>query len=220
MKIKHAIFDMDGTLTQSNEVWREAMFHYIDNFCPCKKEDLPEIFYTDIMVGGTYEAIEFLQSTAGDTNDTEKIMEIIMEKVEKGYSVARQPKKGAAEFLQKLKAQNADICVITATPKHLAEKALELSNLRPYIDFIISGEDRKSGKDKPYIFLEAAARMNCNASDCVLFEDALCNLRTAQKLGMKLVGIDDKCFTRQSETEKMREICDIFTDNYTEIPLD
>ena len=42
MKIKHAIFDMDGTLTDSNGVWMDGVFHYINTCCTYTKEDLPK----------------------------------------------------------------------------------------------------------------------------------------------------------------------------------
>ena len=219
MKIKHAIFDMDGTVTDSNGVWADAVFGYIDNHAPYKREDIPDIFFSEIILGGTMESLVYLRDTMGDNTDFGKIISIIMKNVEIGYDTPQMPKKGVVEFLEKLKASGADICMISATPSNLVEKALELCGLRKYFDFIISAEDRKTGKDKPYIFLEAAARMNCDISECTLFEDAIYSLRTGKKLGMKLVAIKD-FYCKPQVWSEMCKLCDIAVCDYADIQLD
>ena len=219
MKITHAIFDMDGTLTDSNGVWADAVYNYIDNHCKYKREDIPEIFFSEVILGGTYEALAYLRDTMGDDTDFDTIINIIMSHVTESYKKKQQLKKGAEEFLKKLKAQGADICVVTATPSDLATHALDLCGLSEYIDFLISSEDRKTGKESPYIFLEAAARMNCDIKDCTLFEDAIYSLRTGKALGMTLVGIEDYYCKPDTRTE-IKEMCDFYTDDYSSIPLD
>lgn len=219
MKINHAIFDMDGTLTDSNGVWADAVYGYIDNHCTYKREDIPEIFYSEIILGGTYEALTYLRNTMGDKTDFDTMMSIIMSNVAEGYKKKQNIKKGAKEFLKKLKAQGADICVVTATPSELSSHTLKLCGLSEYVDFLISAEDRKTGKEKPYIFLEAAARMNCDIKECVLFEDAIYSIRTGKALGMTVVGIEDY-YCKPDTRIKIKEICDFYTDDYSAIPLD
>lgn len=219
MKITHAIFDMDGTLTDSNGVWADAVYGYIDAQSTYKREDIPEIFYSEIILGGTMEALHYLKNTMNDSNSVETMLGIIMENVENGYQKKQQPKKGAVEFLKKLKEKGSDVCVISATPYHLVKKALELSGIIQYVDFILSAEDRKSGKESPYIFLEAAARMNCEIRECTLFEDALYSIRTGKNLGMTVVGIDDY-YCRENTRNRIKEICDLYTDTFSTIILD
>jgi len=219
MKIEHAIFDMDGTLTDSNGVWMDGVFHYIETLCPYSKEDLPDIFFSEIVLGGTAEALRFLKDNMGDDNPPELITRTVMEGVAKGYDTPQKVKKGALDFLMKLKEKGADVCVVSATPLVLVNRALELCGLMPYIDFVISADDRKTGKEKPYIFLEAAARMNCEVSDCVLFEDAIYSIRTGRSLGMRCVGIDD-FYCKPEVKKEISEICDIYTDDYSNIKLD
>lgn len=219
MKIQHAIFDMDGTITDSNGIWVNAIFHYINKCCPVSRESLPNEFFSDIIPGGTYAAIRYLKDVCGDTTAPEKIVEIIMEQVDKAYCEKQELKKGVLEFIKELKKRGADVCVISATQKYLVERALRLCGVLDYIDFIISGDERKSGKEKSYIFLEAAARMNCDVSECTLFEDAAYSVETGKKLGMTLVGIHD-CHCISGPGDKMRELCDIYTDDYSSITLD
>ena len=219
MKIKHAIFDLDGTLTDSNGVWTDAVFEYIDKHCDYSREDLPPIFENEIIFGGTYEALRFLRDEMGDGRDFSEIVKIIMESVTRSYGFERPKKKGALEFLKALKENGSDVCVVTATPSDLAAAALEKAGLLEFVDFIISGEERKSGKEKPYIFLEAASRMNCDVSECTLFEDALYSLRTGKSLGMTLVGIEDD-FCTESAKREIIDICDFFVRDYGDIPLD
>lgn len=219
MKIRHAIFDLDGTLIDSNGIWFNAVSEYIDKYCDYTDTMIPEIFWNEIIFGGTYKSLEYLKNTMGEKRKSEKIMEIIMAIAEREYGKERQKKKGALEFLKRLKESGADICVATATNTPLAERALGLSGLLPYIDFIISGEERPSGKEKPYIFLEAAARMNCEPCECVLFEDALYSLKVGKSLGMTLVGVDDFFCTEKTRCE-IRSLCDLYITDYSDIVID
>lgn len=219
MKIRHAIFDLDGTLTDSNGIWFDTVCEYIEKYCDYTKEMIPEVFWNETIFGGTYKSLEYLKETMGEKRTPDEIMEIIMAIAAREYGNERQKKKGALEFLKKLKENGADICVVTATPTPLAKNALRLSGLLPYVDFIISGEERPSGKEKPYIFLEAAARMNCDTSECVLFEDALYSLRVGKSLGMTLVAIDDFFCTEKTRGE-LRALCDLYIYDYSEIALD
>lgn len=219
MKIRHAIFDLDGTLTDSNGIWFDAVKEYIDKYCDYTVDMIPEIFRNEIIFGGTYKSLAYLKETMGENRTPDEIMEIIMAIAIREYGKVRQKKKGALEFLKKLKENGADICVVTATPTSLAENALRLSGLLPYVDFIISGEERPSGKEKPYIFLEAASRMNCDPCECVLFEDALYSLKVGKSLGMTLVAIDDFFCTEKTRGE-LRALCDLYIYDYSEIALD
>ncbi len=219
MKIKHAIFDLDGTLLDSNGVWIDAVFKYIDDYCSFKREDLPKIFESEIILGGSSEALEYLRSTMGDSRSIAETREIIMSAVAKGYEFEREKKKGALEFLARLKSLGADICVITATPSKLSHKAIEKAGLCEYIDFLISCNDRKSGKNEPYIFLEAAARMNCDITECTLFEDALYSMQTGKNLGMTVIGIDDY-YCKNETREEIRKTCDLYVTDYSQIFLE
>lgn len=219
MKITHAIFDLDGTLIDSNGIWFDAIFDYIDNYCKYKREDIPKIFFSNIIFGGTYKSLDYLRKTMGESRANEEIISIINKSVEKAYSQRRETKKGATEFLKKLKELGADICVITATPTYLAEQALRLAQLMPYVDFIISGDERKSGKEKKYIFSEAAARMNCEACECTLFDDAAYSLSTGKSMGMTVIGIKDAYCTDEL-TEKIKEIGDLYIDDFANVITD
>lgn len=219
MKIKYAIFDMDGTVTNSNGVWAQAVYKYIDDHAPYKREDIPEVFWSEIILGGTMESLEYLRDTMGDDTDFGDIMRVIMANIEIGYAVPQPLKKGVVPFLERLRASGADICMISATPLHLVEKALKLCGIREYFDFVISAEDRKSGKDKPYVFMEAAARMNCDASECTLFEDAIYSLRTGKKLGMQTVGIKDY-YCKPEVWDEIVKMCDIAVDDYSDITIE
>lgn len=214
--VKHAIFDLDGTLLDSNGMWLDAVFAYIEEHCSFGRKELPEIFEKEIIFGGTYEALEFLRDSMGDTRPFEESRELIMKSVAASYAKGRPAKDGAEEYLKFLRDSGADICIVSATPSSFVETALAQSGLLRYVDFIISGEERKSGKEKPYIFLEAAARMNCDISECCLFEDALYSIRTGKSLGMTVVCVED-FFCTPSAREEIKSICDAYIVSFREL---
>lgn len=219
MKVKHAIFDLDGTLLDSNGVWIDSVFDYIEGYCDFKRSDIPEEFERDIIFGGTYESLRYLRERMGDKREYSETLEIIMSSVTEKYEHERPKKSGAADLLERLQRCGADICIVSATPTHLVEKALERSGLSDYFDFIISGEERKSGKEKPYIFLEAASRMNCEVSECTLFEDALYSIKTGKSLGMTTVCMED-FFCKNDAREEILKISDYYVTDYSQLTIE
>ncbi len=219
MKIKHAIFDLDGTLLDSNGVWMDAIFNYIDKMCSFKREDIPQEFESEVVYGGSKKVFAYLESVMGDKNPLIMKRKALMDFAENAYKTPKEKKGGAREFLSKLKGAGADVCVVTATPTYLATQALELSGLLGYVDFIISAAERKSGKDKPYILIEAAARMNAELCECVIFEDAIYGIRTGKELGMTAVGIKDRYCT-ENTAKDIKNTCDVYITDFTEIHLD
>ncbi len=219
MKIKHAIFDLDGTLIDSNGVWFGAIYDYIDKQCSFSLEDIPEEFSSEIVYGGSAKVFAYLERVMGDTNPLAQKRKALMDFAENAYKTPKEKKGGVVELLSRLKGAGADICVVTATPTYLATQALELSGLLGYVDFIISSAERKSGKDKPYILIEAAARMNADPSECTIFEDAIYGIRTGKMLGMTAVGVEDR-YCSEKAAQDIRNTCDLFISNFSQIELD
>lgn len=60
-------------------------------------------------------------------------------------------------------------------------------HIRKYIDAIISADNVVNSKPDPETFLKAAALLNIDPADCIVFEDSPKGVEAATKAGMKSV---------------------------------
>ncbi len=88
-----------------------------------------------------------------------------------------------------LKERNIPIALGSASKNALP--ILEKVKLLHYFDSIVDGNNVTKAKPDPEVFLIAAANLNQNPKDCVVFEDAVAGIQAANSAGMISIGIGD-----------------------------
>lgn len=91
-------------------------------------------------------------------------------------------------LIKELRADNKKIAVASSSKN--CKEILERTKLIKLADAIVDGWDFKKGKPNPEIFQLAAKRINCDSSECVVFEDAVLGVEAAINAKMICVGID------------------------------
>lgn len=189
---------MDGTLIDSlgfwGVMWEKIGDKYFGGavFQPCEADDkaLRTMMLADVA--------EMLHEHYAIAASGAELLAFTEEKIVEFYSCVKA-KSGVLEFLESLQKKGVKMCLASATAPHLLAVALKTCGLEKYFEFIISCTDVGSGKDKPDIFLEAMKRLGTSMEETWLFEDSLVALKTAEKIGMKRVGIFDEHTPDQDE---------------------
>lgn len=213
MNCKGIIFDMDGTLIDSMGMWRGlATIFLADNGLAPKEAGLDEKVYRMTVP----EMRRFFEEEYGLRYDTlTDFREAYYHAVDYYYRTTILPRPGVLAFLQKVRDVGIRMCVATATRTQSAMLALERLGFLDYMEFVLCCDDVGAEKDQPDIYLEAARRMGCAVSECVVFEDALYCVRTAKKAGFRTVGIYEK--SAPWEAERIREACDLYIAGYEDL---
>ncbi|WP_158837258.1 beta-phosphoglucomutase [Polaribacter sp. L3A8] len=94
------------------------------------------------------------------------------------------------KILAFLKEKNIPIALGSASKN--AQPILEKVGLLHYFDTIVDGNNVTKAKPDPEVFLLAAKQLGVNASDCVVFEDAVAGVEAANAAKMISIGIGDK----------------------------
>ena len=207
MKIAGAIFDMDGTLLDTMQMWDDVCCQYL-----ISRGITPEDNLIDKLRTKTFsQAINYIKDKYNISESAEDIARHIDSTIYSFYAHRAQPKPGVAEFLQFLHKNGVKMCIATSSTKHYADAALKRLGLGHYFDAIITCADVGASKDKPDIFHTAAASMGTDLSYTWVFEDSLYAARTAKLAGYPVCGIYDGS---EEDQNSLMMLCDIYITSF------
>lgn len=211
MNIKSAIFDMDGTLTDSMHVWRNLGNLYLESKGIVPEPELQEKVLTLTMM----EAAEYMKQRYGLQGEPEQIVKEVYQLIEGFYRTEVQEKPGVRRILEELQQEGIPMCVASATDTYLVEYALAHTGLRSYFQKIYCCREVGEGKTTDKIYQVARESLGTSVEETWIFEDALYAARTAKRSGFPLVAIFD---TTEEGQEELREIADIYLESYEQWP--
>jgi HAD superfamily hydrolase (TIGR01509 family) len=112
-----------------------------------------------------------------------------------------RPSPGAIDLLQKAKTNACTVGVVTSNSAARAHRWLEHVNLSRFIDFVVSGDEVKSGKPHPEAYLRACERARCPSAAAIAIEDSPQGARAAIDAGLKtfVVSADSNSTTWPQE---------------------
>jgi beta-phosphoglucomutase family hydrolase len=188
--IKGLIFDLDGTLTLSQQYHYQAFAKVFKKYgiTYTKEEDkyeyagkgsrctFPEVFakhgrkLTD-------EEIEKL------SNEKKEVYDRIISKAKiKGVP-------GVKTFLERMKKHGRKMIVASGNKAESIDFILKKTKLRKYFDVFITNKDVKKSKPAPDIFLAAAKKLGLKPHECIVFEDAVNGIHAAKAGGIPCVAL-------------------------------
>lgn len=192
MEFKAAIFDMDGTLVDSLGFWDILWAHFGKRyrndpaFRPTEADD--KAVRTLILK----DAMELIYERYAMGASGQELFEVTDELIRDFYSHRLKAKPGVKEFLEHCQAQGTKMCVASATRRELVELAMAHCGLDQYFCKLFSCADLGVGKDQPDVYLAAQKFLGSPIEDTWVFEDSAVAIQTADRIGMKTVGIYDK----------------------------
>ena len=163
------IFDMDGTLIDSNGVWREVDIAFL------KKRGFPytKEYYQGVAHTIFPKAAVFTKAYCNLQESTEEIMAEWMEMAGDAYATRVPAKPGVRAYLDQCRRKGERMIVLTsAVPAH-CRSALTHLGLMEYFETIFFAHDLNLDKKDPDIFLLAAKKCGVHPADCTLYDDSV-----------------------------------------------
>lgn len=205
--IKGAIFDVDGTLLDSMEIWDTLGEDYLKSLGFSPKENLNETFKNMSL----HQAAEYYISEYGVPLSVDEIMNGVNAMIENYYCHNALLKRGVLEFLKKLHEYGVKMCIATATDRPFIESALKRCGIRKYFSEIFTCNSVGHGKDEPFIYREALKALGTDRTNTVVFEDALYAAKTAKSDGFITVALYD---VHEKNADKLKAIADCYITDY------
>ncbi len=210
MKIRGAIFDVDGTLLDSLFIWDTIGEAYLRSLGYEPREDLNEVFKNMSL----YQAACYYQREYGVTLSTDEIMRGVNVLLERFYRYEALLKPGAEELLVRLRESGVKLCIATVTDRYLVEEALKRCGILSCFDTVFTCNEVGHGKDEPHIFEAALSFLGTEKSETLVFEDALYALRTAKTAGFLVAAV---CDSHEKAQDEIRALADVYMEELTQI---
>ena len=186
--IRGAIFDMDGTLLDSNRLWDFVPIRYLARQGITAESGISKKIFTMTLP----EAIDYLIRTYGLKKSPEEVKTGIDELCLEMYEQDAPVKPGVLTLLEGLRDRGVPMAVATVTDRPMVEAALKKHGILEMFAGIVTAADVGAGKHEPLIFLKAAEMISCRPDETLVFEDGLHAIRTAKNAGFPTVGVFDE----------------------------
>ncbi len=195
--IRYAIFDLDGTIFDSSEMWRMLGAQYLTMLGKTPAPDLAD----KLSALSIPEGVKFLRSEYDISYSPEEIARHITRMTEKFYLEQVSLKDGVPKLLAALRAHCVKMSIATAGDVNLSLSALDRLGIAEFFAGAVSCSDY-GAKTSPEVFFAAAELIYAVPEETMVFEDSLHAVRTAKKAGFATAAVYDVGEKNQEDLKK------------------
>jgi HAD superfamily hydrolase (TIGR01509 family) len=182
--IQAVVFDLDGVIIDSEEVWEEVRRGYVAEH---GREFLPDT-QSRMMGMSTPEWSRHLAEDVGVGLPPERVADEILARMATRYHENLPVIPGAVDAVRRI-ARSYPVGLASSSARVLIDRVLAESGLGEVFRVVLSTEEVPRGKPAPDVYLIAARRLGLDPAVCAAVEDSSNGLRAAAAAGMKVVAV-------------------------------
>jgi HAD superfamily hydrolase (TIGR01509 family) len=187
--IRSVVFDLDGVLLESEEVWDEVRERYV--------RERGGRYDTEVqraMMGmSSTEWSRYLHETAGVPDEPPAINDEVVRRMLESYRARLPLIDGAVDAVHRLAAR-WPLGLASSSNRALIDAALDTAGLSSSFAATVSSEEVARGKPAPDVYLEAARRLGVLPTRCAAVEDSHGGIRSAKAAGMRVIAIPNPSY--------------------------
>jgi HAD superfamily hydrolase (TIGR01509 family) len=192
--IDAVVFDLDGVLIQTEEIWDEVR----ENFARERGGRYDADAQRAMMGMSSTEWSRYMHETLGIVDPPEEINAEVVRRMQARYRERLPLVDGAVAAVERLAAR-WPLGVASSSNRPLIDAVLEASGLAARFRATVSSEEVSRGKPAPDVYLETARRLGAAPERCAAVEDSHSGIRSAKAAGMRVVAIPNPSFPPEPE---------------------
>ncbi len=199
--IEAVVFDLDGVLVQTEEVWDEVREQLVR-----ERGGRYDAEAQRAMMGmSSPEWSRYLHEELGVADAPAEISAEVVRRMLARYEERLPLIPGALEAVERVAAR-WPLALASSSNRELIEAFLDASGARRHFRAAVSSEEVARGKPAPDVFLEAARRLGVDPSRCAAVEDSHSGLRSARAAGMRVIAIPNASYPPDDDALALADV--------------
>ena len=193
--IHAVVFDMDGVLIASEEVWDQVREAYVRERGGRYDDEIQRA----MMGMSSTEWSRYLHETAGVPDEPGAINRDVVARMLASYREHLPLIDGAADAVHRLAALYP-LGLASSSNREIIDTVLDVAGLAACFTATVSSEEVAHGKPAPDVDLEAARRLGVEPTRCAAIEDSHGGIRSAKAAGMRVIAIPNPTYPPDEES--------------------
>jgi HAD superfamily hydrolase (TIGR01509 family) len=195
------VFDLDGVIVDSEQVWDEVREQYTVEAGGRYSERATR----DMMGMSSTEWSTYMAEELALPGSPEEINVAIVERMLARYGEAPPLIGGAVEAVRAIAAR-VPVAIASSSNPELIEVVLRVSGLDGVVGEVVSSQEVPRGKPAPDVYLEAARRLGVEPARCTAVEDSHNGIRSAKAAGMRVIAVPNPHFPPDPESLALADV--------------
>jgi pyrophosphatase PpaX len=175
------LFDLDGTLIDTNELIISTYLHTLEKYYPGKYERADVLPFLGPTLHEVFGAM-----------DPEKVEEMVLDY--RTYNLANHDSLvkefvGVMETIETLKKKGYKLAIVTTKREDVAFKGLRLMKLDPFFDVMIAYDHVKKVKPDPEPIFLALEKLDSKPEETLMVGDNFHDVLAGKNAGTKTAGV-------------------------------
>ena len=192
--IDAVVFDLDGLLLDSEQVWDEVR----ERLTRERGGRWHEGATRDMMGMSSVEWSRYMHERLGLPEPAAEINAEVVRRMLERYRERLPLLPGAVEAVRRLAAR-WPLGLASSSNRELIELALEAAGIAELFRVTVSSEEVERGKPAPDVYVEAAKRLGIAPERAVAVEDSHNGILSARAAGMRVIAVPNPHFPPRPE---------------------
>lgn len=160
-----------------------------ESFCKENKIDFGVVFRSKVFGGTNRDHLEIFFNRKLSQAEVDRYEAEKESKYRALYADHIRPVRGLVSFLKQLAESGIPIALATSSPRINVDFVLAGTGTADFFKVILDASHVSRGKPDPEVYLKAASALGRKPEECIVFEDSVNGIRSAQRAGMKVIAL-------------------------------